>query len=279
MKRIILIAIALTVIYSDNGYARDKGGGPEIIEDASKILGKKRELVARDRMRRAIFARKDELFKDPTSPVGGNPNGDVTVVEFFDYQCGYCKVVFPRIEKLLIDDSNLRFVFKEMPILGPNSVFAARAALAARKQGEKQYVAFHKAMMASRGSLNKASVLRFATGAGLDVERLKGDMEDDNINDMIRRNLKLADALSINGTPAFVIGDTIVRGAVDLQVLKSLVERARNTGFRNQLLKTGWKRELRTVLRNATIEKLAKTAAATDGFIKFLQDYPKHRHQ
>ena len=237
MKRIILIAIALTVIYSDNGYARDKGGGPEII---------------------------DELFKDPTSPVGGNPNGDVTIVEFFDYQCGYCKVVFPRIEKLLIDDSNLRFVFKEMPILGPNSVFAARAALAARMQGEKQYVAFHKVMMASRGSLNKASVLRFATDAGLDVDRLKGDMEDDNINDMIRRNLKLADALSINGTPAFVIGDTIVRGAVDLLKLKILVERARNTGFRNQLLKTGWKRELRTVLRNATIEKLAKTAAATN---------------
>ena len=237
MKRIILIAIALTVIYSDNGYARDKGVGPEIIE---------------------------KLFKDPTSPVGGNPNGDVTIVEFFDYQCGYCKWVFPRIEKLLIDDSNLRFVFKEMPILGPNSVFAARAALAARKQGEKQYVAFHKVMMASRGSLNKASVLRFATGAGLDVERLKGDMEDDNINDMIRRNLKLADALSINGTPAFVIGDTIVRGAVDLLKLKILVERARNTGFRNQLLKTGWKRELRTVLRNATIEKLAKTVAATN---------------
>ena len=237
MKRIFLIAIALTVICSENGYARDKGGGPEII---------------------------DELFKDPTSPVGGNPNGDVTIVEFFDYQCGYCKVVFPRIEKLLIDDSNLRFVFKEMPILGPNSVFAARAALAARMQGEKQYVAFHKVMMASRGSLNKASVFRFATDAGLDLERLKGDMEDDNINDMIRRNLKLADALSINGTPAFVIGDTIVRGAVDLLKLKILVERARNTGFRNQLLKTGRKRELRTVLRNATIEKLAKTAAATN---------------
>ena len=110
----------------------------------------------------------------------------------------------------------------------------------------------------------KARVFRFATDAGLDVERLKGDMEDDNINDMIRRNLKLADALSINGTPAFVIGDTIVRGAVDLLKLKILVERARNTGFRNQLLKTGWKRELRTVLRNATIEKLAKTAAATN---------------
>ena len=118
--------------------------------------------------------------------------------------------------------------------------------------------------MASRGSLIKASVFRFATDAGLDVERLKEDMKDDNINDIIRRNLKLADALSINGTPAFVIGDTIVRGAVDLLKLKILVERARNTGFRNQLLKTGWKRELKTVLRNATIVKLAKTAATTN---------------
>ena len=204
---------------------------PEIIEDVGDILNKKRESNARERTRRTILARKDELFKDPSSPVGGNPSGDVTVVEFFDYQCGYCKRVFPSLQKLLVDDGNIRFVFKEFPILGPNSVFAARAALAARMQGEKQYVAFHKVMMASRGRLSKASVFRFAKDAGLDVERLKRDLEDDDINEMIRRNLKLADALTINGTPAFVIGDTLVRGAVDLQTLKSLVERVRKTGF------------------------------------------------
>ena len=208
---------------------------PEIIIDAAEILGKKQESAARDSARRTILARKDELFKDTASPVGGNPKGDVTIVEFFDYQCGYCKRVFPRLEKLLADDGNLRFVFKEFPILGPKSVFAARAALAARMQGEKQYVAFHKVMMASRGSLSEASVFRFAKAAGLDVERLKGDMEDDDINEMIRRNLKLARALNINGTPTFVIGDTLVRGAVDFPTLKSLVERTRKTGF-NKLL-------------------------------------------
>ncbi len=204
---------------------------PEIILDAVKILGKKQETTASERARRTILARKDELFKDPASPVGGNPSGDVTIVEFFDYQCGYCKRVFPRLQKLLADDGNLRFVFKEFPILGRNSVFAARAALAARKQGEKRYVAFHKLMMASKGGLGKAKVFRFAKEAGLEVERLKGDMEDEDINEMIRRNLKLADTLTINGTPAFVIGDTIVRGAVGIKTLKSLVERVRKTGF------------------------------------------------
>ena len=204
---------------------------PEIIKDAAEILGEKQEAAARDRARRTILARKDELFKDPASPVDGNPSGDVTIVEFFDYQCGYCKRVFPRLQKLLADDGNLRFVFKEFPILGRNSVFAARAALAARKQGEKQYVAFHKVMMASKGGLSKARVFRFAMDAGLDIERLKGDMEGDDINEMIRRNLKLADTLTINGTPAFVIGDTIVRGAAGIKTLKSLVERARKTGF------------------------------------------------
>ena len=204
---------------------------PGIIIDAAEILGKKQEAAARDRTRRIILARKDELFKDPASPVGGNPSGDVTIVEFFDYQCSYCKRVFPRLQKLLADDGNLRFVFKEFPILGPNSVFAARAALAARKQGEKRYVAFHEVMMASRGRLSKASVFRFAKEVGLEVERLKGDMEDDDINEMIRRNLELASALNINGTPAFVIGDTIVRGAVGIKTLKSLVERVRKTGF------------------------------------------------
>ena len=204
---------------------------PEIIIDAAEILGKKQEAAARDRTRRIILARKDELFKDPASPVGGNPSGDVTIVEFFDYQCSYCKRVFPRLQKLLADDGNLRFVFKEFPILGRNSVFAARAALAARMQGEKRYVAFHKVMMASRGSLSKAKVFLFAKNAGLDVERLRRDLEDDDINEMIRRNLKLADALTIKGTPAFVIGDTIVRGAVGIKTLKSLVERARKTGF------------------------------------------------
>ena len=137
----------------------------------------------------------------------------------------------PSLQKLLVDDDSVRFVYKEFPILGPNSVFAARATLAARKQGEKKYIAFHKVLMASRGSLREASVFRFAKNTGLEVERLRRDLDDGEIKKMIRRNLELAEALTINGTPALVIGDTMVRGVVDLPTLKSLVERVRETGF------------------------------------------------
>ncbi|MCZ6466113.1 MAG: DsbA family protein [Alphaproteobacteria bacterium] len=201
---------------------------PEIIIEAARILRAREETAARNQMRRTIFERRDELFNDPASPVGGNPKGDVTVVEFFDYQCPYCKRVFPSIQALLAEDRNLRYVFKEFPILGKASVFAARAALAAQRQGK--YLEFHMAVMAARGKWTEARVMRLAKTAGLDVDRLRRDMADGTIDDSIRRNLELASALNVNGTPAFVVGDTVVPGAVDIDTLRSLIARARQTG-------------------------------------------------
>ncbi len=185
-----------------------------------------REVIVRNP---EIIVWRDELLNDPASPVGGNPDGDVTLVEFFDYQCPYCKTIFPSIQALLAEDRELRYVFKEIPILGKDSVFAARAALAARRQGK--YQEFHKVLMPTRGKLTETRVMRLAEKVGLDVDRLRRDMADRTIGDMIRRNLELADALGIYGTPAFIVGDTQVPGAVEIDTLKTLIARARQKGM------------------------------------------------
>jgi protein-disulfide isomerase len=170
---------------------------------------------------RAVADHRRELFDDPSTPVGGNPHGDVAIVEFFDYRCPYCKQVQPSLESMVKEDSKLRLVYKEFPILGPVSVTAAHAALAARRQGK--YDAFHQAMMEARGNITDDTVYRIAGSVGLDVDKLKVDMGSPEVAQAIKSNLKLAKALDINGTPAFVIGDEVVPGAADLDTLKSMV--------------------------------------------------------
>jgi protein-disulfide isomerase len=197
---------------------------PEIIIEAVESLEKKRNDEARESAKTTIAERRTELQRDPDAPVAGNPNGDVTIVEFFDYRCPYCKQVVAPIAQLLKNDPNLRFVYKELPILGPESVVAARAALAARKQNK--YHEMHRALMASR-ALTEDAILKIAADQGLDVARLKSDMAGAEIARILERNLQLARALGINGTPAFVIGEVVVPGAVDLPTLKSLVVDAR----------------------------------------------------
>jgi protein-disulfide isomerase len=172
-----------------------------------------------------LKARADEILRDPDSPVGGNPLGDVTLVEFFDYNCPYCRRVAPILEEIEQADPTLRFVYKEFPILGPNSLFAAQAALAASRQGK--YIAYHKAMMRASDPVTTESAIAIAASLGLDVERLRKDMQDPEIANEIDRNLELAQALRINGTPSFVIGENVFRGALDTATLRALVERAR----------------------------------------------------
>lgn len=175
--------------------------------------------------KQVLSERHREIFDDPATPVGGNPQGDVSLVEFFDYRCPYCKQVQPTLETLLRKDPNLRFVYKEMPVLGPSSVVAAHAALAARLQGK--YEAFHNAMMAAKGQISDDVVYRVAGSVGLDVERLKRDMESPEIDQAVKANLALADALDIRGTPGFIIGNHIIPGAVDLDALKDLIAESR----------------------------------------------------
>ena len=147
------------------------------------------------------------------TPVSGNTSGDVTVVEFFDYQCGYCKRSLASMIDLLTSDTNVRVVWKELPILGPASRFAARAAMAAKKQGK--YFDLHVALMRARGRLTEQKVMDAAKDAGIEVTQLRADMKDPTLEIYLNETQQLATALGIRGTPAFVIGDTLVAGAID----------------------------------------------------------------
>lgn len=199
---------------------------PELMLDLLQAAQDKLKSESRDKAAAALVERRRELLDDPDTPVGGNPKGDVSLVEFFDYRCPYCKQVEPALEALLAKDKQLRFVYKEMPVLGPDSLNAARAALAARKQGK--YDAMHRALMAVKGQIDEAAVNKVAASVGLDVERLKADMAAPEIDRSLKANLKLADALDIHGTPGFVIGDEIIPGAIGLDELKRLIDTARH---------------------------------------------------
>jgi protein-disulfide isomerase len=198
---------------------------PEImVEVANKLKARQKE-TEENELAAFIASANDEIFNDPMSPVGGNPEGDVSLVEFFDYNCPYCRKAVPILAEMEASDRGLRIVFKEFPILGPGSEFAARAALASRKQGK--YVAFHKAMMGYAGKVDEGSVIEVAAGLGLDVEQLKKDMDDPAIAQAIAGNLALAEKLRINGTPGFVAGKEIVSGLAPLRSMKELIVRAR----------------------------------------------------
>lgn len=157
----------------------------------------------------------------------GNPDGDVTVVEFFDYNCPYCRRAKPAIQELLAFDPNVRLVYREWPILGDGSVFAAKAALASRNQGK--YEEFHWAMMGMTGRAEEASVLRIAKEIGLDIEQLQADMESAEIEEHIQTSMRLTQSLGFSGTPSFVIGNNLVPGLVESAELIRLVEETRET--------------------------------------------------
>lgn len=198
---------------------------PEVLMQALQSLDERQRQAEAAEARKVLKARAADIFHDKQSPVGGNAQGNVTLVEFFDYNCPYCRMMAPIMEQAVADDPQLRIVYKEFPILGPDSVFAAKAALAADKQGK--YAAFHKALYAAKTRVTEAVVLKTAAEAGLDVERMKADMRQLDIQPSIDRNTELAQALRITGTPGFVAGDQIYPGATDLATLKIFVNQAR----------------------------------------------------
>lgn len=202
---------------------------PEILIEAMNALETKQQAEAGKAAKAAIAANRKAIFDDGVSYVAGNPKGDVTIVEFFDYRCGYCKQVQPSLMTLLKEDSKVRLVLKELPVLGPESVVAARAAVAAMEQNQgAKYLDFHNAMMEFRGQITEAEVLRLAAAAKLDIAKLKADMAAPKTEQILRANLALADTLGIQGTPGFVIGDQLVPGAVPLETLRQLVKEARS---------------------------------------------------
>jgi protein-disulfide isomerase len=198
---------------------------PDVLIEALRAAEDKANRDADAKAALVLKDRRGEVFDDPATPVGGNPQGDVTIVEFFDYRCPYCKQVQPALQALLDQDHKLRFVYKEMPVLGAPSVTAAHAALAARLQDK--YETFHAAMMATKGQITDGVVYQVAGSVGLDIDRLKHDMAAPEIDQALKANLALASALDIHGTPGFIIGEHIVPGAIDLDALKNLIADAR----------------------------------------------------
>ena len=172
-----------------------------------------------------VAAIKNAVFNDPAAPVMGNPKGNVTLVEFSDYNCGFCRKAAPDVAKFLKSDPDVKLVVHEIPIFGEGSRYAAMAALAAQKQGK--YTQFHRAMMGMRGRAEKASVLRVAREVGLDVARLERDMADPAITARIEQSLLLADQIGLAGTPSFIAGDRAVFGALPPETLAELVAEAR----------------------------------------------------
>lgn len=200
---------------------------PEVIERAMQALEAKRESAEERAALAALEKYRRDLYEKPASPIGGNPDGDVTVAEFFDYRCGVCRRVHPIVSKLVSSDGKIRRVYVEWPILGADSVFASRAALAARHQGKDKYFRFHNLMMEARGQLDRGKVLSLAGRAGLDRKRLERDLGAPEIARIISRNYAIADALGLNGTPSFVIGKKVLRGARDLNTMRRIVAEAR----------------------------------------------------
>jgi protein-disulfide isomerase len=196
---------------------------PEVVEQSLQALEAKREAEEKSRQKAALATRQNELLNDPTSPVSGNPAGTVTLVEFFDYRCGFCKRAAGAVTQLQKDDPRVRVVYKDFPILGEASELAAKAALASRGQGKHQ--AFHEALLATQNEITKDELLHLAGEVGVDVKRLEADMANPEWQAVIDRNRTLAKDLGITGTPGFIVGTELVPGALDLKGLKDLIAR------------------------------------------------------
>ncbi|CBK43203.1 putative Oxidoreductase, DsbA-like [Nitrospira defluvii] len=198
---------------------------PEVIEQSLQSLENKRAAEEQERQKAALATHQQELLNDPASPVSGNPAGDVTVVEFFDYRCGYCKRAASALTQLQQSDARVRVVYKDFPILGETSELAAKAALASNLQGKHR--AFHEALLATKDDLTKEQLFRIAAEAGVDVNRLDQDMTRPEWQPILDRNRALAKTLGISGTPAFIVGNDLVPGALDLKTLQELVAHKR----------------------------------------------------
>ena len=203
---------------------------PEIIVEAMQVLEQREQLAQANADRELLASMRNELENDGYSLVAGNPDGDVTMIEFLDYRCGYCKQAHDGVKALLASDPNIKFVVKEFPILGAESTFAARAAMASLQQGADTYLSFNDAMMRHRGDLDQHTVMRIAGEAGVDQAKLAEDIQNPQIAANIRETYGLARRLDISGTPAFIIGYTIVRGFLPYDSLKEIVADQRERG-------------------------------------------------
>jgi protein-disulfide isomerase len=201
---------------------------PEVIRDAIQELERRQAEQEALAQQEAIKEHARAIYHSEQDLVGGNPEGTIAVVEFFDYNCGYCKRAFKDVMTMIEKDKDVRLILKEFPILGPGSTYAARAALASREQGK--YWEFHLAMLQHNGRIDEAAVDKIAADIGLDVARLQKDMEAPRVSEALQANMQLAEALRINGTPAFIIDQTLIPGAVGYAGLAAAIDDVRKAG-------------------------------------------------
>ncbi len=201
---------------------------PDVIMEAVAVLERRQaaEQVANDAA--LIATNHAAIFEDPMSYVGGNPDGDVTFVEFVDYKCGYCRKAFPELKSLLEADGNIRIIYKEFPILGEESLLASRFAVSAKLVGgDAAYGPLHDALMTMRGNVTEDSLVAMADGLGIDGEAVLAGMSDPQVDAVLGENHALANRLQITGTPTFVVGDQLVRGYVPLDTMTDVVAELR----------------------------------------------------
>lgn len=203
---------------------------PEVLIDVQTALEAKLEKDQSEKLKSFMSQNSKDIYRNPASPVAGDPNGDITVVEFFDYNCGYCKRGLPEVQKLIESDKKVRFVFKELPILSKGSEEAARGALAAKNQGK--YWEFHQAMLNTKGQAGEAASIKIAEALSLDMAKFKADMASDGVKAELEKVKDLAKKMGINGTPHFLVGDKSIPGAPeDLHnQLEALVTDFRKSG-------------------------------------------------
>ena len=203
---------------------------PELLQEVMSELEKRQTAADAEKHRGAIKELSATIFNSSRQVTLGNLQGDVTVVEFFDYNCGYCKRAMTDMLDLLKSDGKVKFVLKEFPVLGEGSMQAAQVAVAVRMQdktGGKKYLEFHQKLLASRGSIDKARAVAAAKEVGLDVARIEKDLASEEVKATLEESYKIAEALGLNGTPSYVVGSDVVVGAVGLKVLKEKVNTAR----------------------------------------------------
>ncbi|MEJ1161369.1 DsbA family protein [Prosthecomicrobium sp. N25] len=200
---------------------------PEIVEEALNLLEKRKADQAAAQQKQTISEKSGVLFNSARQVVLGNPKGDVTVVEFFDYNCGYCKRALGDMMALINEDKNIRFVLKEFPVLGPGSVEAAQVAAAVNRVAPQKYLDFHQTLLLGRGEANKAKALEAAASVGIDRKRVEAELSHPEIAATIEESYALANGLGLTGTPSYVVGESIVPGAIGHDRLKQRIAEAR----------------------------------------------------
>ncbi len=204
---------------------------PEIIQEAMNELEKRQTENEKAAQAKAVTELMPALSQSARATVIGNTKGDVTLVEFFDYNCGYCKTALNDLVKLVRDDSKLRVVIRDFPVLGPESVEAALVAVAARQQfSGAKYLEFHQKLLESKGRIGKDRALSVAKDLGADLAKLNKDMDSTDTKSLLSETMTIADALRLQGTPAYVVGNEVVFGAVGYEALKSAVDNTRRCG-------------------------------------------------